>query len=193
MVDKLITAPLRVLSLCLLAVAVIFFAGTRHAEALSTADFLASLSDAEVNEFQTWKAARRDFEGQIEVYWNAVDSKRQGRKKKRAAKIPFDTSDYVMSFPPTYSGPVLSGELAKKYDRFLDERRKTDPSEPKELATVRDYLDAAKRSYNFIPERLTEQEFKLRYASEAAALGLSKEQVVRVYALETGGVGTYDM
>ena len=115
------------------------------------------------------------------------------RKKKRYAKIPFDASDYVMSFPPNYKGPSLSGDLAAKYDQFLDAQRQTDPTQPKELATIPDYLDAAKSVYNFVPERVTEKEFKLRYAAEAAALGLSKEQVVRVYALETGGVGTYDM
>ena len=98
-----------------------------------------------------------------------------------------------MSFPPSYSGPSLAGELADKYERFLDEQRKTDPNAPKEQATVADYLDAAKRAYNFTPERVPEKEFKLRYAAEAAKLGLSKEQVVRVYALETGGNGTYDM
>ena len=54
-------------------------------------------------------------------------------------------------------------------------------------------MDAAKRVYNFTPERVSEKEFKLRYAEEASALGLTKEEVVRVYALETGGVGTYDM
>ena len=61
------------------------------------------------------------------------------------------------------------------------------------MATVADYLDAAKRVYNFTPERLSEKEFKRRYAEEAIALGLAKDQVVRVYALETGGIGTYDM
>ena len=121
------------------------------------------------------------------------NSRRQVRKKKRSAKIPFDASDYVMSLPPNYKGPSLSGDLAAKYDRFVDGQRETDPTQPKELATIPDYLDAAKSVYNFVPERVSEKEFKLRYAAEAAALGLSKEQVVRIYALETGGVGTYDM
>ena len=98
-----------------------------------------------------------------------------------------------MSFPPAYKGPSLSGELARKYERLLDEQQKANPAPSKELATVPDYLEAARRVYNFTPERLTEKEFKLRYAEEARGLGLSKDQVVRVYALETGGIGTYDM
>jgi hypothetical protein len=180
------------LSLCLALLALACVATLHRAHALSTADFLGSLSESEADDFQAWKTARARFESQVDAYWDAVDRKRQERKKKRNAKIQFDTDDYVMSFPPAYDGPNLSGELARKYDRFLDEQKRSDPTQPKELATIPDYLDAAKRVYNFTPERVTEKEFKLSYAGEAAALGLSKEQVVRVYALETGGVGTYD-
>lgn len=187
------TSPFRILGLWLAALVVVCLAQSIHAQALSTTDFLASLSDSEVEEFQAWKSARRDFEAQLDEYWDAVDAKRQVRKKKRSAKIPFDASDYVMSFPLKYKGPSLSGDLAAKYDQFVEAQRQTDPTQPKELATIPDYLDAAKSVYNFVPERVSEKEFKLRYAAEAAALGLSKEQVVRIYALETGGVGTYDM
>ena len=163
------------------------------ASAISTADFLASLSEGEVNAFQEWKAARGDYEKHLDAYWDQVDAKRQARKPKRAARLAFDGNDYVMSFPPTYKGPKLGADLAKKYEKFVDDQQKSQPTPPKELPTVADYLDAAKRVYNFIPERVSEKEFKRRYAEEALALGLTKEQVVRVYALETGGIGTYDM
>ncbi len=161
--------------------------------ALSTVEFLGTLTAAEVKNFQEWKAARHDYEQKLDVYWDAVDTKRQGRKKKRAAKVPFDANDYVMSFPPLYTGPNLGPELAKKYEAFAADQEKSQPSPPKQLAVVADYLDAAKRVYNFVPERLSEKEFKRRYAEEAVALGLAKDQVVRIYALETGGIGTYDM
>ncbi len=177
----------------MMALAVLLFVPSRKAQAQSTADFLASLSDSEVDQFQQWKAARRIFDAQLDQYWAAVDDKREVRKRKRSQKIPFSASDYVMSFPPAYQGPALSGDLAAKYERFLTVQRQSDPTQPKELATIPDYLAAAKSVYNFVPERVSEKEFKVRYATEAAALGLSKEQVVRVYALETGGVGTYDM
>jgi hypothetical protein len=58
---------------------------------------------------------------------------------------------------------------------------------------VADFLAHAKEQYGFVPKRTTEQDFKRKYAIEALSLGLTKEQVVRVYALETGGQGTYDM
>jgi hypothetical protein len=187
------TLPLGALGLWMMALALFCVIEARHAHAISTTDFLASLSETEVDEFQDWKSARSKFESQLNAYWDAVEGKRQERKKKRNAKIPFDSSDYVMSFPPAYKGPSLSGELARKYERFLDEQQKANPAPSKELATIPDYLEAAKRVYNFTPERLTEKEFKLRYAEAAQGLGLSKDQVVRVYALETGGIGTYDM
>ena len=160
---------------------------------MSTVDFLVSLSDGESKEFQDWKAARAAYDQELDNYWDKVTAKREARKKKRAAKEPFDTSDYVMSPPPAYNGPKLSKDLTRKYEKFLDDQEKAQPTPPKEMATVADYLAAAKQVYGFVPERLSEKDFKLRYAEEAAALGLRKDQVVRVYALETGGIGTYDM
>ncbi len=161
--------------------------------AVSTTDFLTSLSASEVREFQAWRSARRAHEAALDSYWGEVDDKRSARKKKRAAKLPFERDDYVMRLPPTYSGPKLTTALAKKYDQFLVAQSKADPTPRKEMASVADYLAMAKRVYNFTPERVSEKEFKRRYALEAQRLGLSKDQVVRVYALETGGIGTYDM
>ncbi|MFT3730034.1 MAG: hypothetical protein QM780_01230 [Hyphomicrobium sp.] len=188
------TLPFRTqgLSVLAMALALVCLMAQPRAEAMSTIDFLTSLSENEMASFQVWKTARQNFEDQLDAYWDAVERKRAVRRQKRAKGVPFSASDYVMSFPPKYKGPFLSGELAAKYDRFLTAQRDANPSPPKELATLPDYLAAAKRVYNFVPERVSEKEFKLRYAAEAAALGLSKEQVVRVYALETGGVGTYD-
>jgi hypothetical protein len=177
----------------LMAVAFLGAALAIQARAASTVDFLSSLSDSELSAFQDWKTARQDYEQQLDAYWDQVEAKRQARKPKRAAKLAFDSNDYIMTFPPVYKGPKLSAELQRKYDKFLDDQEKSQPTPPKEMATVADYLDAAKRVYGFTPERLSEKEFKRRYAEEAIALGLSKDQVVSVYALETGGIGTYDM
>ena len=45
-----------------------------------------------------------------------------------------------------------------------------------------------------MPQRpKTDLDFKRAYAKVAAAAGLTREQIVRVYAFETGGNGTYDM
>lgn len=162
-------------------------------QAASTVDFLTSLSDQELGEFQNWRSQRRAHETALDRYWDNVDQKRAERRKKRAAKVPFDSSDYVMRLPPTYTGPKLAPSLAKKYQKFLDAQEKSDPQPRKDMPTVADYLAVSKRVYNFTPERVSEKEFKRRYAVEAQRLGLTKDQVVRVYALETGGIGTYDM
>jgi hypothetical protein len=69
----------------------------------------------------------------------------------------------------------------------------TPPTPETQLPTVNDFRMAALTEHGFAPEQTTEIEFKRRYAAEALAIGLSKDQVIRVYALETGGNGTYDM
>lgn len=168
-------------------------AASPAANAMSTIEFLASLSDDEVANFRAWRQARAEYNDQLDVYWDKVERKRNHRKKKRAAKIPYTADDYVMTFPPVYSGPELGEGLARKYRAFSAAQDKQSPSKATELPTVADYLAASKSVYNFVPERVSETEFKRRYAEEALALGLSKHQVVRVYALETGGIGTYDM
>lgn len=163
------------------------------ARAMSTVEFLSSLSDDEVANFRAWREARHGYNRALDNYWDDVERKRAQRRKKRAAKIDYDVGDYVMAFPPVYSGPKLMPSLAQKYRAFNAAQDKATPTPKRELPTVADYLAAAKSVYNFVPERVSEREFKRRYAEEALALGLSKDQVVRVYALETGGYGTYDM
>lgn len=162
--------------------------------AMSTAEFLASLTASEAAEFQEWRQARRAYEHRLDIYWDKVDAKRAERKKKRSRDTLFDAGDYVMTLPPAYSGRKLSNDLAAKYARFLSLQEQSTPAPPSSgIPVVSDYLEAAKRVYGFVPERVSEKEFKRRYAEEAHALGLAKDQVVRVYALETGGIGTYDM
>lgn len=169
------------------------FSPAPSAFALSTAEFLATLDADEARELQTWKAARREYEQRLDAYWDKVDAKRAERKKLRSKVEEFSADHYVMTLPPSYSGPKLSDALAAKYAKFLDAQDKASPEPSKDLPSVADYLAAAKKVYGFEPERLSEKDFKRRYAEEARALGLSKEQVIRVYALETGGIGTYDM
>ena len=98
----------------------------------------------------------------------------------------------MTTFPPTYNGPGLSKSLRQRWRRF-QQADKPAAEKRKELPGVADYLASAKRHYNFVPERITETEYKRRYALEALAKGLRKDQVVKIFALETGGNGTADM
>jgi hypothetical protein len=160
----------------------------------STAEFLETLSGSQREEFQAVKAAKSRHDRAMDAYWQEVDRLRSGRKKKRKAGIAFTEADYMPSFPPKYTGPELSPALEKAWAKFQAEQEKIKPKPPpKELPRVEDYLRMAKDNYGFVPERVSEKEFKRRYAREAVQLGLSKTQVVRVYALETGGNGTADM
>ena len=131
--------------------------------------------------------ARKSFAFEQQAYWIAIDQKRDGRKRKRAAGQPFATDDYIAEQPPKYAGPALAPEIAK----IVAETKPVEPEPPK--PGVADFLAHARREFGFVPTPTTEREFKLRYAEGALAAGLTKMQVVRVYALETGGRGTYDM
>lgn len=164
------------------------------ARAMSTIDFLTSLSDEEVGRYEAWRQALRVHQDRLDRYWGRVESKRAARVKRRRPGVVFGLDDYVVEPPPVYSGPGLGKNLRDKYNRFIASQRKDDGKvTPSTLPTVADFLAASREIYGFRPERVSEMEFKRRYAEEALSLGLRRDQVVRVYALETGGIGTYDM
>jgi len=165
------------------------------AAAASVAEFLATLSPAQAEEFAAWRNAKMRYDRQLDAYWAEVEKKRANRRAKRGNTKFFDTDDYVWGYPPTYQGPSLSADLDRQWARFLaaEEKPEQPAKEQKELPGLADFLGAAHQHYGFEPTRIPEREFKRRYAEEAISLGLTKEQVVRVYALETGGDGTADM
>ena len=68
------------------------------------------------------------------------------------------------------------------------------PRERKAIPVVADLLKAAAEQFQFAPQRpASEVEFKRAYARVALAMGLTREQAVRVYSFETGGNGNHDM
>jgi len=163
------------------------------APAASVADFVASLSPAQQQEFKKWRTAQAHFERRLDAYWHEVERKRKGRRPKRSSGMLYTSDDFVLTFPPEYKGPELSPGLDGRWKRFLAAQEKARPQEARRpMPGIDDFLAAAKKYYGFEPTRISEREFKRRYAEESLALGLTKEQVVRVYALETGGNGTAD-
>ena len=182
-------------SRALLALVLCVFAILRAAPATAddAEDFYGTLSAAEQQEFRAWYRAKTHFDRRLDAYWYEVEKKRKGRRAKRSRTKFFDVSDYVWSFPPEYSGPSLNSGLAQRWSRFKAARAKSKPSTAREeLPDIGDFLAASKKYYGFVPTRVSEHEFKRRYAQEALRLGMTKQQVVRVYALETGGNGTAD-
>jgi hypothetical protein len=157
-------------------------------------DFMTQLNAVQRQQFATWRVARKAHDARLDGYWTTVEAKRATRRKKKADRAPLTAQDYVATFPPAYEGPQLPPDLLKSWNAFVAaDEAKSPPPPPKELIPLEQYLADAKSIYGFVPERVSERAFKERYAEEALALGLTKSQVVRVYALETGGIGTADM
>jgi hypothetical protein len=176
----------------LIAMAVLAAAAPTGVQARSSAAFKETLGEQDRKTFETYIAARSVFDFKLDAYWREVSDKRALRRKRKAAKVDLRPDDYVQTFPPEYKGPYLSVSLQKRWNDFLNEDR--GPSKaPDPKPTVKDFLSLARAHYGFAPERIPEREFKRRYAREALALGLTKNQVVRIYALETSGLGTADM
>ena len=165
------------------------------AAAATVGDFLATLTPEQVQEFERWRAAKNHFDRRLDAYWYQIESKRKDRRPKRSSGKLYSAEDYVWTFPPEYDGPVLSPDLRRRYEAFLAVTKQEGqvPVEERPQPGVEDFLGAARQHYGFVPSRVTEREFKRRFAQECLALGLTKDEVVRIYALETGGLGTSDM
>lgn len=133
----------------------------------------------------SYKLAYGRFNARAGAYWALVSKKRSLRRAKKRRGRAVLRKDYVLSYPPEYKGPKKPKCL------IALEKRKSARRKRRELAVVADYLGALKREYGFVPRVVSEKSFKTFYARESLALGLTAEQVVGVYALETGGIGPY--
>lgn len=131
-----------------------------------------------------YNAARAPYEEAASAYWDDVAAMRRIRNAKRRNNQQAVADDYVMTQPPVYSGPP------RPADPNAPGR---DPDERPPIPLVADFLQSAKEQFGFVPDRPSETEFKRAYAQAALAAGLTREQIVGVYAFETGGNGTYDM
>jgi hypothetical protein len=130
--------------------------------------------------------AHRAYEDEASAYWDQVVDKRRARNAKRRGNEQVLASDYVLTQPPLYSGPPRPIDP--------DAPLGPPPGEKPPIPVLADFLQAATEQFGFVPERpQSELDFKRAYAQAASAAGLTKDQIVGVYAFETGGNGTYDM
>jgi hypothetical protein len=167
---------------------------TSPALARSAEAFARTLAPAERKLFEEYLSAKATHDFKSDAYWREVTDKRALRRGKRSRGETITTKDYVRTYPPKYTGPELTPALAKRWAAYQEQdAKKKDRPPPRQLPGLSDFLAAAEAEYGFRPERIPEEEFKLRYAREAVSLGLTGDQVVRVYALETSGLGTADM
>src|SRR5215469_13770370 len=118
------------------------------------------------------------------AYWSQISEKRQLRNAKRARGEPLAISDYVLAQPPVYTGPP----------------KPPNPLQPEVppariyVPVVADFVAAARQEFKFIPRfPQSETEFKRSYAKAALAAGLTRDQIVRIYAFEATGNGNYDI
>ena len=173
---------LRQASLCGLLVAGITLAAPA-ARAQGAPPSATAIADYEAKLAQ-FQAARAPYDAQAAAYWDAVSEKRRGRNVKRRDHLPITLDDYVLTQPPVYSGPP----------RPVDPRAPgVPPPERPDIPVVADFLHNAAEQFGFVPDRpANDLDFKRAYARAALAAGLTREQIVGIYAFETGGNGAYN-
>src|ERR1700687_5398042 len=156
-------------------------AGPLHAQSAlpgAANDYQATLA-----QYQKVRAA---YDEEANAYWDQIAEKRRTRNDKRRVNAPVGIDDYVLTQPPVYTGPPRPADPNAPPG--------PPPGEKAPLPVIADFLKAAAEQFGFVPDRpQSELEFKRAYAKAASAAGLTKDQIVGVYAFETGGHGTYDM
>ena len=157
-------------STCLLAACLLLAQTVAHAQGPppgATADYQARLAQ--------YQSARGAYETEASVYWDAISEKRRTRNAKRRDHAAITLDDYVLTQPPVYTGPP----------RPVDPYAPTaPPPERPEIPVVADFLKNAVEQFGFIPDRpVTDMDFKRAYAKAALASGLTRDQIVGIYAL----------
>ena len=162
-------------------------AAAQGAEQISDAELQARMTPEQRRLYGDWRQARAAYEGVHDKYWAGVAALKAERRRKRGAGLAITANDFAQQHPPKYTGPALRTDIVK----LIADLKPARPDTP--IPLVADALAQAGQHFGFTPRLASEREFKRSYAIESLALGLSKDQVVRVYALETGGRGTFDM
>lgn len=150
---------------------------------------IAKLTPEQQATLKAYESARAAHFRRVDQYWRQTELKRHKRKAKIAAGKPLSVEDYVKEQPPVYKGPKRPDEIMA----MLPKPPKPPVAAHEPVAVLTDFLREAQTVYSFKPDRVSEDDFMIYYAVEAIRLGLSRDQVVRLYALETGGMGTHDL
>jgi hypothetical protein len=139
-----------------------------------------------LQELREYANAQQTYTAASQAYWASIAQKRKLRTSKRANSEELTIDDYILTQPPVYSGPPQPINPSVPKERV--------PPAPAFVPVVGDFLAAAAQEFHFSPRKpQNEIEFKRAYARAAAAAGLTKDQVVRIYGFEATGNGTYDV
>jgi hypothetical protein len=145
---------------------------------------MAASSDYEAR-LAAWHAAHDPYEQQAQAYWDNVAAKRRSRNDKRRAHERIELTDYVLEHPPVYDGPPRPADPNAPLG--------PQPGERAPVPLIADFLRNAQAQFGFVPDLPRDDlDFKRAYARVAQKAGLTRDQIVGVYAFETGGNGSYD-
>ncbi len=191
----MVAVPVRRILRCLVAAALVALPSAVRAQSARPQNQFLDLFAASATSDAAMAAYRRalaeyleawaSYSASADAYWSAISEKRHVRSGKRAGHEPLSLDDYVLTQPPVYTGPPRPRDPSKPQEP---------PQPPPYVPVVADFLDSARREFKFVP-RLPkdESEYKRAYARVALAAGLNRDQIVRIYAFEAGGNGTYDV
>ena len=133
---------------------------------------------------EEYAAALQKYDDEVNGYWTAIADKRRARIAKRRNNEKIQIDDYVLAQPPVYLGPPKPVDPSAPIEEG--------PQPKKYVPVVADFLRVVEQEFNFVPQQPQRDiEYKRAYAKVASAAGLTKEQVVRIYAFESGGNGKY--
>ena len=155
----------------------------------SLQDAIARLAPEQQATLRAYESARAAYNRHVDQYWRLTELKRKKRKAKIAAGKAVTVEDYVKEQPPVYKGPKRPDEIMA----LLPKPQKPPVEAHAPIPVVADFLREADTIYGFRPDRVSEDDFMIYYALEAIRLDLTRDQVVRLYALETGGMGAHDL
>jgi hypothetical protein len=135
---------------------------------------------------EEYTKARAKFDDEASAYWKSIADKRRQRNAGRRAGHAIVLEDYVLTQPPVYAGPPQPVDPSQPGPP---------PRAPREyVPVVADFLRHAAEQFNFAPQRpRAEMDYKRAYAKTALTAGLTRSQIVRIYAFESGGNGGYDV
>jgi hypothetical protein len=136
---------------------------------------------------RAYTLAWQSFDIEAGAYWSAITEKRRARQAKRRNAQAVSIDDYVLTQPPVYAGPP------RPVDPSAPDKPPPVARDTKYVPTIPEMLASALKYFQFAPQRGSEIEFKRAYARALAAEGVSRQLAVRIYAFETGGIGTYDV
>jgi hypothetical protein len=133
---------------------------------------------------EEYTAALQKYDDEVKGYWTAIADRRRARIAKRRNNEKIQIDDYVLAQPPVYLGPPKPVDPSAPIEEG--------PRPKKYVPVVADFLRAVEQEFNFVPQQPQRDiEYKRAYGKVASAAGLTKEQVVRIYAFESGGNGKY--